>query len=123
MLDPDLARKLLLKPGMQVRLVGAPPGYAERLGGQTAGEPAFVQVFVRDKAELERRLGDIRHPAGGLLWISFRKGGKKAGTDLNRDLVWQRLEREGLAGVTLVSIDDEWSAMRLRPLEEVGRPS
>jgi hypothetical protein len=55
--------------------------------------------------------------------ISYRKGGKRAGTYLNRDLVWQRLEREGLAGVTLVSLDDEWSAMRLRPLEEVGRAS
>jgi hypothetical protein len=123
MKDPDLARKLLLKPGMPVRLVGAPPGYAERLGGETAGEPRFIQVFVRDMAELERRLGDIRHPPGGLLWISYRKGGKKAGTDLNRDLVWRRLEREGLAGVTLVSLDDEWSAMRLRPLDEVRRPS
>jgi hypothetical protein len=119
--DAALRKKLLYKPGTPVRLVGAPAGYAERLGGGGDGEAKFVQVFVKDAADLENHITDIRHPEGGLLWVCYRKGGAKVGTDLNRDVLWRRLESEGLAGVTLVSLDEEWSAMRFRPAGEVGR--
>jgi hypothetical protein len=77
----------------------------------------FVQLFVRDVAELERlapqAIGSLK--PDGLLWICFRKGGRKAGSDLSRDVLWRLMEPRGLVGVTLVAIDDEWSAMRFRP--------
>jgi len=57
---------------------------------------------------------------GGLLWVCYPKGGRKAGTDLNRDMLWELMSRDGLAGVTLVAIDDTWSCMRSRPTAEVG---
>jgi hypothetical protein len=43
------------------------------------------------------------------------KGGKRAGTDLNRDILWSLVEQHGWAGVRLVAIDDTWSSMRFRP--------
>jgi hypothetical protein len=57
----------------------------------------------------------------GLLWIAYPKGGRKAGTDLNRDLLWQQLQEYDLTGVNLIAVDSTWSAMRLRPTAEVGR--
>ena len=51
----------------------------------------------------------------------------KAGTDLNRDILWNAVKTspggrlQGLTGVTLVSLDDIWSAMRFRPSERVGQ--
>ncbi len=41
-------------------------------------------------------------------------GGEKAGTELNRDILWQRVKPLGLEGVALVAIDETWSAMRFR---------
>lgn len=125
-----LSRKLLLRPGCRVALVNAPEGYAERLQPlpegaalveSTAPGLDVVQVFVRDAADLDRlatAFGSVR--PDGLLWVGYPKGGRKAGTDLNRDALWERMSRHGLAGVTLVAVDETWSAMRFRPADRVG---
>ena len=124
-----LAKKLLIRPGSRIALVNAPPGYAGRLAPLPDGaevvdlQPGLdvVQVFARDRADLERAagaLGSVRD--GGLLWVCYPKGGTKAGTDLNRDVLWEELARSGLTGVTLVAVDETWSAMRFRPAAEVG---
>lgn len=55
---------------------------------------------------------------GGLLWVCYPKGGVKAGTDLNRDILWERMSKLGLVGVTLVAVDATWSAMRFRPAQD-----
>ena len=52
--------------------------------------------------------------------MCYPKGGRKAGTDLNRDILWNLMQGRGLVGVTLVAVDNEWSAMRFRPPELVG---
>jgi hypothetical protein len=125
-----VARKLLIKPNARVAVVNAPEGYAAALeplpdGARLqpgTGEADVVQVFVRDSDELER----IGRPAaravrpGGLLWVCYPKGGRKAGTDLSRDVLWELMGRDGLTGVTLVAIDGTWSAMRFRPAAEVA---
>lgn len=127
-MDP-IARKLLIKPGNRVALIDPPTGYAERLQPLPDGaelvdlqpELDVLQVFVQDRAALDRAapsLGSVR--SGGILWVCYPKGGRKAGTDLNRDLLWEALGQVGLTGVTLVSVDDTWSAMRFRPAAEVG---
>jgi hypothetical protein len=124
-----LARKLQIKAGSRIALVNAPEGYAERLQPLPDGAEVVdlrpgldvVQVFAHDRAELERvagAFGSVRD--GGLLWVCYPKGGRKAGTDLNRDLLWERMSQDGLAGVTLVAVDDAWSAMRFRPADQVG---
>jgi hypothetical protein len=131
MATSPIARKLQVKPNHQVAVVNAPEGYAAlleplpegaRLLAAPAGGADVVQVFVRDQAELERVgrpvLGSVR--PGGLLWVCYPKGGRKAGSDLSRDVLWELMSRGGLAGVTLVAIDDTWSCMRFRPAAEVG---
>ena len=124
-----LARKLLIKPGSRVAVVNPPAGYAQRLEPLPEGaelvdiRPGLdvVQVFVHDRSALDGATAALRSVRdGGLLWVCYPKGGKKAGTDLNRDLLWDALEKVGLTGVTLVSVDDTWSAMRFRPTAEVG---
>lgn len=52
---------------------------------------------------------------GGLLWLCYPKGTAKIKTDLNRDVLRETVAaRHGLEGVSLVAIDDTWSAMRFR---------
>ena len=124
-----LSRKLLIKPGSRVALINPPAGYAERLrplpddAALVDVQPGLdvLQVFVQDRAALDQvapALGSVR--TGGLLWVCYPKGGRRAGTDLNRDLLWEAMAVRGLTGVTLVSVDDMWSAMRFRSAGEVG---
>ena len=53
--------------------------------------------------------------ADGLLWISFPKGSSKIQTDLTRDKGWDVLKPLDLKWVTLISVDETWSAFALRP--------
>jgi hypothetical protein len=118
--DSALLKKLQLKPGLSGAVINAPDGYLERIGplaNKLRPNLDFVQLFVRDKAQLERLAPAVVESVkpDGLLWIAYLKGGKKAGTDLNRDLLWAAMSPLGVAGVTLIAVDDAWSAMRFRP--------
>jgi hypothetical protein len=118
--DSALLKKLQLKPGLSGAVINAPDGYLERIGplaNKLRPNLDFVQLFVRDKAQLERLAPAAVESVkpDGLLWIAYLKGGKKAGTDLNRDLLWAAMSPLGVAGVTLIALDDAWSAMRFRP--------
>jgi hypothetical protein len=50
-----------------------------------------------------------------VIWIFFRKGSKAAGLDMNRNSIWAIAERLDMRPIGIVSIDDDWSAFRLRP--------
>ena len=49
------------------------------------------------------------------IWISFPKGTSKLQTDLTRDKGWEPLAGSDLMWLSLVSVDDTWSAFGLRP--------
>jgi hypothetical protein len=127
-----LAKKIGLKQGMSALLVGAPGGMVALFeplpaGAGVAVEPTgtpadVVLLFAADAAALDAGFSAARASAkdGALLWIAYPKGGKKAGTDLNRDILWEHMKPYGLTGVSLVAVDATWSAMRFRPTEEVG---
>jgi hypothetical protein len=132
MASSSLVKKLQLKAGQRAVIINPPPGYFDELGPlpqhvELAEHPEgsfdFVQVFTKDKSELERFLPSalqaVKHDA--LLWIAYPKGGVKAGTDLNRDILWDAVAQHHFSGVTLISLDDVWSAMRFRPSEKVGK--
>jgi hypothetical protein len=128
-----IAKKLLIKPGMRVMVVNAPEGYYQKLEPVPDGvalvpsgsDIDVVQAFVADSAELAelapRAVQSVKKD--GLLWMCYLKGGKKDATHLNRDILWEKMQAYDLAGVTLVSLDDKWSAMRFRPREDVGKKS
>lgn len=125
----DLATKLLIQPDSRVLLLNAPIGYARKLEplppratvSDKRGKTADVVVaFVRDSGELKRlatSFGALEEDA--ILWVCYPKGGK-AGTDLDRDTLHAAMAKHELTGVSLVSFDDTWSAMRFRAPEDVG---
>ena len=125
----DLAAKLLITPDARVLLLNAPIGYAKKLEplppGTTVtdkrGKSDVVIAFVRDSGELKRlatSFGSLEEDA--ILWVCYPKGGAKAGTDLDRDVLHAAMEKHELIGVTLVAFDEKWSAMRFRAPEDVG---
>jgi hypothetical protein len=120
-----LAKKLKLRPGARAAVVGAPGDYLERLGppagtsvGSTLDGPLdWIQVFVASSAELAAIVPGITNAVApdGLVWISYPKGSSKRQTDLTRDRGWESLEGSDLMWLSLVSVDDTWSAFGLRP--------
>jgi hypothetical protein len=120
-----LAKKLKLKPGVRAAVVGGPAGYVERLGAPNGAEIGqwldgpldWVQAFVRTSAELAEilpRLTAALDPKA-LVWLSYPKGSSKIQTDLTRDRGWDALKETDLMWISLVSIDETWSAFSLRP--------
>jgi len=126
--DPTpLAKKLKLKAGQRAAVVGGPAGYVERLGAPEAttiretldGPLDWVQVFVRTSAELAAILPALTAALdpNALVWLAYPKGSSKIQTDLTRDRGWDSLKETDLMWISLVSIDETWSAFSLRPYQ------
>lgn len=51
----------------------------------------------------------------GIFWMAYPKGtSKRYESDLNRDTGHAFMQERGFTGVSLVSIDEDWSAMRFK---------
>jgi hypothetical protein len=124
-----LGEKLQIKENYTVLLVNAPTGYEAKLGKLPSNvriiesnpvEPVdVVQVFVSTKKEMEvqlKRLKAFVKPKG-LLWVIYPKGASKASVDVNRDVIFEFGKTIGLQAVAIVSVDDKWSALRLKHME------
>ena len=119
-----LAKKLKLAAGMRAAIVGAPSGYLDRLGPpegiaisqELDGRFDWIQVFVRTSAELAGLVKALKAAIepDGRIWISYPKGSSKIQTDLTRDKGWQPLDGSDLMWLSLVSVDETWSAFGLR---------
>jgi predicted transport protein len=121
----ELARKLQLKAGQRVLVLGGPESYLAALpplpeGAALAtvatGQFDVVHFFARTTADLAARapaaLGALK--PDGILWVSYPKGGSRIKTDLNRDQGWSVLTDAGWQGVRQVAIDEDWSALRFK---------
>ncbi len=117
----DLLRRLQIKPGARVVLMGAPaaveaaiesavkltePGQACDAAIAFCESPADVAAFTP-----QALTGLI---VDGVLWFAFRKGaaGKKSG--LSRDVGWGALNGLGYRPVRSIAFDDDWSGLRFR---------
>lgn len=123
-------KKLGLKPEQRVLVLNCPEGYQESLNSSLEGinletEPNGIfnslLLFVKDSSELEQWVSQAAKAVenDGLLWILYPKKSSKVKSDLNRDILWAKMEPFGFAGVSLISLDDTWSAMRFRPVDKV----
>lgn len=124
--ESTLAKKMKLKPNLKAAVINAPENYVDALKHDTALSPTlngkfdWIQIFVRDKAELDAlapKAANALKPES-MLWISFPKGTSKIQTDLTRDKGWESLQGLDLKWVTLISVNEMWSAFALRPYKE-----
>jgi hypothetical protein len=52
----------------------------------------------------------------GSLWIAFLKQTASKATDLERDIIHSYVKERGLTDVAMISLDGDWSALRLKRL-------
>jgi hypothetical protein len=120
-----LARKLGLKPGHVVVVLGKPPpGFVKalalpdgaRLYQRLRPGPIDVLVYFVDRvAELERRFANLTgrmHPDGGL-WVAWPKQASRRPTDLTEDVIRRIGLAGGLVDNKVCAIDEVWSGLRL----------
>ena len=77
----------------------------------------FIVLFVRNSEEVEYYVPGVIHNliADGILWICYpKKSSKNYKSDVDRDHGWKTLNNSGLHGVRLISVDEDWSALRFR---------
>ena len=122
MSDKTVAQKARVKPGTTIAVINRVRGVVESLGlpkGVAFVKPADAQLvflFVRTRAELEARMPPAVAALGpaSAIWVFFRKGARDAGLDMNRNTVWAVAEKLEMRPLGLVSVNETWSAFRLR---------
>ena len=125
MSDKSVAEKLLIRPGQKILLVNQPKGYRAVLGAipkgvtllKEAAEAAdLIQVFVGSRKDLEAQLPRLKPLLApkGLLWVTYPKGTSKRKSDINRDSIAAYAGTIGLQAVAMISVDADWSALRLK---------
>jgi hypothetical protein len=127
MSEKSVAQKLHIRNNFTVLLINEPKGYRDILGElpqditvliEPKGQADLIQVFLISREELAAQLARLK-PAvkpNGLLWVTYPKGTSEIKADINRDIIWKYADSIGLKAVAMVSIDQTWSAMRLKAI-------
>jgi len=124
--------KLNLKDQREILVVNAPASFATELdslrGVLVQHDPAkatrvdFALAFATTQAEVDALAGLLVPRAHGdaVLWFAWPKGtSRRYRCELNRDTGWDALRKAGFDSVRVVSIDEDWSALRFRRIEYI----
>lgn len=119
-----LPRKLGIKEGARLALVGAPDAFLEstlaplpdrvELRKRARGPLDVIVFFTKSRAELERHFGKLAaalDPAGAL-WIAWPKRASGVATDLTEDALREVGLPQGLVDTKVCAIDETWSGLR-----------
>jgi hypothetical protein len=120
--DAPLSKKLGIKPGYTVSLVGAPFGFRQTLGelpenvvlrDGLRGQSNLTLWFAKSRRELEERLQHMRlFSKNAGLWIIWPKQNSKLRTDLGQPVVREAGLAAGMVDFKICSLDETWSGLR-----------
>lgn len=120
-----LTKKLGLKPGTVVYVIGAPEDYAELLGplpegARLATKPPkgganLVHLFAKDQAGFKAALPKARQgiTPDGAIWASWYKKAAKIPTDLTEDIIRATALETDLVDVKVCAVSEIWSGLKL----------
>jgi hypothetical protein len=117
-----LPKKLGIKPGSVIVLIGAPERFEATLGElpdgaalqrRNRGAREITIWFETSAAALRKRIGAVADAAGeGLLWVAWPKGSSAIETDLSEGEVRATCLGAGLIDSKICAIDEDWSGLR-----------
>ncbi|WLD92763.1 DUF3052 domain-containing protein [Alkalihalobacillus sp. AL-G] len=82
----------------------------------------FVIVFCYEKADVEPHAQKImpRLEEEALVWFAYpKKSSKRYKSDISRDTGWEPLGHTGFEPVRQVAIDEDWSALRFKNVDDI----
>jgi hypothetical protein len=116
-----LLRKLQVKPGARMRVIGAPPEIEAALREVVTLTPAdqpcdAALAFCNGPDEVCRFAPKALKclAEDGPLWFAYRKGAVAKQTGLGRDVGWAPLGDLGYRPVRSIAFDDAWTGLRFR---------
>ena len=119
-----LPKKLGIKDGSRVTLLGAPDNFAAVLGdlppgvkvrSKAAGDSDVILLFATTFSRLKAEFGKAMKlmPAdGGMLWVAWPKKAAKMETDLDENLIRDFGLAAGVVDTKVCAIDATWSGLR-----------
>jgi len=118
-----LAKKLGIRAGDTVALVGAPDGFEDELEGlpdgvqlrrRAGGKPEVVLLFTTQARDLERRFAGLAKSVfpDGSLWIAWPKRSARVATDLDENRLRDIGLPHGLVDNKVCAVNEVWSGLR-----------
>ena len=86
----------------------------------------FILIFTKNIEDVELFTPIAIHNliVDGNLWYCYpKKTSKNHTSEIDRDHGWKALNNYGFHGIRMVSIDDDWSAMRFRNVKYIRSTS
>jgi len=119
-----LAKKLGIKPPMELLTVHAPKEYRSWLGELPSGvklitkaKPPIdaVHIFVIERLELDMLLSRLRNKLkpSGFVWVSWYKKSAKMQTDITEDVIREIALPLGFVDVKVCAVSEQWSGLKL----------
>ena len=119
-----LARKLGIRPGSVVALLGAPEGFVDLLVGlpdgvtfrpNARGQFDMAITFQTERAVLERRITAALKglPPDGVVWVAWPKRASGVPSEVTEDVVRDVVLPIGLVDVKVCAIDQTWSGLKI----------
>ena len=119
-----LAKKLGIKPGIEVLAVNEPKGYRKlveplpegvRFVARPSATTDLVHVFTVSRAVLAKALEEYRAclKADAVVWVSWPKKAAKVQTDVTEHTVREVALPLGFVDVKVCAVDDTWSGLKL----------
>jgi hypothetical protein len=123
--DKSIADKMYLKNAKSLAIFNGQvhPAVTAQMPQQLldADAPDGVDValiFALNQAQMEQYFPEAMARLGekGSLWIAYLKHSAPKATDINRDIIYTWAKLHGATGVAMISVDADWSAVRLKRL-------
>ena len=122
--ETPLAKKLGLKEGSSLALVGAPDDYAAliepvpdgvKIGSRVSDTTDIVHVFSTRRADICRFLVSCRSKlkSSATVWVSWPKKSSKVPTDVTEDVIRELALPIGFVDVKVCAVTEVWSGLKL----------
>ncbi len=116
-----LYRKLGIKPGDVVGVLGAPPGWVIEglpdgvaLRSRAQGPLDVVVAFFEERVKIERRLPALIRALrpDGSLWIAWPRRAAGHVSDIGDNVLREIILPTGLVDTKVAALDEHWSGLR-----------
>lgn len=119
-----LAKKLGIKAGTKIFLIGAPKEYLTLVSPLPEGvkvmprvtnDTDIVHIFSTQKTQLTKALraslSKLKH--NGTIWVSWPKKSAKVPTDITENTIRKVALPLGLVDIKVCAVNDVWSGLKL----------